>query len=280
MRKPSLSTGAQVVTALLVLIAACARAQFEPKADGASPDVAEVGADTREVAAPPDAAVCPASPVSGCTPVDGGPCNPVCQTGNCDWCTQKCAYVYEPSIGREAVACVPKGKGVFPQSCERLSAGSSVQSDDCAPGSICLEPTIGATATYCFTLCRTFLNCPNVECGIRPLSAVGGEVAVCDPSYDQCGPDGTCCDPLRNTGCDPDRTCLLVSPDSGTGRSRTVCEFAVGDGRDGASCVTARDCMFANTCVDNRCWRVCSDDVPCPNEGRCVAHGSEFGYCP
>lgn len=279
MRRPSLSAGPQVVTALLVLIAACTRAQFEPKADGASPDVAEVGADTREVAAPPDAAVCPAPAVPGCAPVATGPCDPVCQTGVCDWCTQKCSYVYAPSSAGEAIACAPKGTGVFPQSCVLLAAGSPEQSDDCAPGSICLAPTIGAPPTYCFTLCRTSVDCPNVECGTRKLSAVGGEVAVCDPPYDQCGPDGTCCDPLSNSGCGSNRFCLLVSPDLGTGRSRTVCEFAYGDGRDGAFCITARDCLLRNTCVDNRCRQVCSDAAPCPNGGECVARGSEFGYC-
>jgi len=281
MRKPSPPAGLGVLTALLLFGGACSEAQFAPVRDGAvdppaAPDTRDAGLEAR----PEADASCPASPVQGCEPMAAGLCDPVCQTGTCDWCSEKCSYAYGQSGTGPEPACVPAGTGTFPESCTVFAAGSREQSDDCAPGSICLTPLIGDDLSYCFSLCRVQADCPyGVACAARPLSAAGGEVLVCDPPYQQCGPDGTCCDPLGNQGCDPERICLLVSRDPGTQHSRTVCEFAYGDGRDGELCTTARDCQMRHTCVDGFCRQVCASTSPCPNGGTCVALGIEFGYC-
>jgi hypothetical protein len=272
--------------ALLGATVACTRASFEPVPDGAvdgrdgSSSEPETGGDAGEAAAPFDARICSAPVVPGCSPATTGTCDPVCQTGACDWCGQKCGYVYASSAGGLAVVCAPRGSGTFPQGCAVQAAGSPQQADDCAPGSVCLAPTIGDNLTYCFTLCRTPADCAyGVACAARKLSAAGGEVSVCDPPYEQCGLDGTCCDPLSNTGCALHRYCLLVSPDLGTAHSRTVCDFTYGDGRNGAPCTTSRDCQLRNVCVDNTCQQICTTAVPCPAGQGCVALGSEFGYC-
>ena len=278
-------------TVLLVLGAACSRAEFVAVADGAAGtgdvDEASVIYDTsdagnaRGLDTGDEAGItCTAPSVPSCPPSDAGICDPVCQTGGCNWCAQKCSYVLSPAGDGVEPTCTSMGKGVFPQICTVRAAGASQQSDDCAPGSICLAPTIGDSLTYCFDLCRSQADCPyGVGCGQRKLSAAGGLVSVCDPPYDQCGVDGTCCDPLANSGCATNRTCLLVSPDLGSGHSRTVCEFAYGDGRNGSPCVSARDCQIRNTCVNNTCQQVCNDATACPAGELCFPLGSEFGYC-
>jgi hypothetical protein len=177
-------------------------------------------------------------------------------------------------------ACRPAGAVGVLQTCTVSSAGTLVQADDCAPGSVCLPPILGDNPTFCFSLCRSPADCAyGVACAARRLSAAGGSVDVCDPPYDQCGPDGTCCDPLTGGGCGNGRVCLLVSPDLGTGHSRTVCEFAYGDGRSGAACAGARDCQIRNACVGGQCYGVCGDGAPCPSGQTCLPLGGEFGYC-
>jgi hypothetical protein len=202
-----------------------------------------------------------------------GLCDPVCQTGSCDWCSKKCSYAYA-STGSAQLTCAGFGQKKFPQSCSPGGDGA----DDCAPGSICLAPIIGDKAYFCFTLCNVSGDCPGaVDCGTRKLTASGGEVSVCDPPYDQVGTGG--CNPLEDTGCDAGRACFLVSPDKATNRSRTVCEFSYGDGRNGKACTSARDCMPKNACVDGGCRQVCDSSHGCPSGTSCTMQGSDYGTC-
>jgi hypothetical protein len=274
-----------------MVCAACTRANFVPVGDGAADaDMTDGGTDIEVTSRAtevndtevPDAGVdtraCPAPSVPSCVPSTTGICDPVCQTGACDWCAQKCSYVVGSAGG--VPACAGTGAGLVFQPCAVRSSGTPQQSDDCAPGGICLAPVIGDSPAYCFSLCRTSADClGGVACGQRRLSAASGLVAVCDPAYDQCGPDGTCCDPVANLGCPANRVCLLVTPDLGSGHSRTVCEFAYGDGRDGSPCSSARDCQIRNTCVDGSCRVLCSATTTCPAGGACTPQGSEYGYC-
>ena len=282
MRNPSRDLPSSCVATLLVLTAGCSKANFVPITDGADGAgdavVAEDAADAADSGFGPEAAIiCPAPSVSGCAPNSVGRCDPVCQTGACDWCTEKCTYAY--GGGGPVPTCASKGAGTVSGACKVVSAGSSQQVDDCAPGNICLAPMIGDNLTYCFILCRSASDCPYVQCGQRKLSAAGGFVDVCDPPYDQCGKDGNCCNPLTDSGCDANRFCLLVSPDGGSGHSRTVCEYAYGDGRNGSPCNSARDCQTRNTCVNNACMQVCDTANSCPAGGTCNSLGSEYGYC-
>lgn len=276
------------IPALLLIGVGCAQASFAPVADAAvaadhpepTDDVADAQGRAPWDSSQEEAAPCPAPSVASCAPAASGVCDPVCQTGDCDWCTEKCTLAYSPGGGAIEPACRLKGAGVFPEACALVAAGSARQSDDCAPGSLCLPPFVGDGPTYCFALCRSRADCTYaVECAPRKLSAAGGTVTVCDPPYDQCGTDGRCCDPIANQGCEPNRICLLVSPDLGSGHSRTVCEFSYGDGRNGSPCASARDCQLRNTCVAGACVQVCTNAAPCPAGSACVAYGSEFGYC-
>jgi hypothetical protein len=271
--------------ALLVLGASCVQASFEAATDAAvdAQDAGAIGGagDTGEAGGPGAevSMMCPAPNLACSGKSTTGTCDPVCQTGNCDWCNQKCTYAFNGAAVQSI--CASKDQKVFPQACQVTSSGSLQQSDDCAAGSICLAPTIGDAFTYCFGLCRSKADCLyGVECGQRKLSPAGGLVGVCDPPYDQCGVDGTCCDPIAGSGCDANRFCLLVSPDLGSAHSRTVCDFAYGDGRNSSSCSLSRDCLLKNTCVNNTCRQVCNSTNPCPNGGICMPLGSEYGYCP
>jgi hypothetical protein len=208
-----------------------------------------------------------------------GVCDPVCQRRGCNWCTEKCTYVFDGT--NKQPACVPKtGKGVFPDSCD-----NSKPFDDCAPGSICLPPAVGDTTAYCFQLCARTADClGGPACGQRALSPAGGSVGVCDPPYDLCGIDGTCCDPLGLTPgltpCPANRVCLLVSPDLSSLNSQTVCDFGYGSTRVSQSCVSSRDCLEGLSCVNGLCQQVCNLANPdCPNGGTCTWWGNQYGYC-
>ena len=244
-------------------------------------DVADgrTGADS----GPEAGVVCPQVPLV-CSTSTAGVCDPVCQTGNCNWCTDKCTYALNGV--KEQPTCASTGQKTPFQPCTVISSGAPTQHDDCAPGNICLPPIIGDNPTYCFSLCVSAGDCINVNCGPRPLSAAGGSVSVCDPPYDQCGPGGTCCNPISGAGCpdnQPNQLCLLISPGPGTGHSRTVCAFTYGDGRNGVNCNSYQDCFKGNACApDHTCRQVCNDANPCPsgNVNDCTMWGSEYGYCP
>jgi hypothetical protein len=269
------------------LTVACTQASFMRIADpgGDTQDAGTIGDAAESVGiaesgpGPEVSVTCPAPDLACSGGATTGTCDPVCQTGSCNWCNQKCTYAFD-GVAVE-VLCASKNQKIFPQACQVTSAGSLQQFDDCAPGSICLAPTIGDNFTYCFGLCRSKADCLyGVECGQRKLSSAGGWVGVCDPPYDQCGVDGKCCDPLGGGGCETNRVCLLVSPDLGSGHSRTVCEFAYGDGRNSSFCDSSRDCLIKNTCVNNTCRQICNSTNPCPDDGTCTSLGSEYGYCP
>jgi hypothetical protein len=275
-------------TVLLVSTVACTKANLVRITNGGggaggaggAGGVGDTGGAADASLGPEAGTICPAPSVPTCVVSTIAPCDPVCQTGTCDWCTQKCSYAFDGVLAR--ATCARKGQKTFPQACGVTSPGSVGQFDDCAPGSICLPPIIGDNPTYCFSLCGSKADCLyGVECGQRKLSSAGGLVFVCDPPYDQCGVDGTCCDPLGVVSrCAENRVCLLVSPDLGSLHSRTVCEFAYGDGRNGSPCDSSRDCQKKNTCANNTCRQVCDSNNACPNDGTCTPWGSEYGICP
>jgi hypothetical protein len=277
---------------LLVLSAwACAKASFVPATEGGAGTGGAGGTGgTDGPAAIGDSGVEPDVESDGgvsCEPnlfcsraPAAGICDPVCQRGGCNWCTEKCTYVFDGTAAQPA--CVSKtGNGVFPASCT-YSSDNSTQSDDCAQGSICLPPSIGDLIPYCFRLCAGTADCPGgVACGQRALSPAGGLVGVCDPPYVPCGIDGTCCDPLGLKGC-PNGVCLLVSPDS-SGHSQTMCDFDPGSNRVSQRCSSSHDCLPKLTCVGHICQQVCStvDSTanPCPPGTTCTGWGAEYGYC-
>lgn len=253
----------------------CAKAEFEPDDGGAQP-----APDLRNA----EPQVCPENPIAGCSSANLDPCDPVCQTGTaCDWCTQKCSYTYGTS-GNPEPTCVSNDnadKSLY-QGCTVDNLATGKQTDDCAAGSICL--TLSGDPRQCFTLCHDAIDCPGPgECVPSPLPGGMGQVSVCDPPPVQCGSGSACCNPVAQTGCDDGRHCFLVSESAQGGHSRTVCEFAYGEGGSnastGADCTYTRDCFLKFTCVDGTCRQVCDSASCCAQGTTFVARGSEYGYC-
>jgi hypothetical protein len=263
-------------SALLIIWAAggCVRAQF------ASLENADAGRDVGSTSC-----VDATTPVAGCQAKTGGLCDPVCQSGTCDWCGQKCSL---DKTG--APACVARGSLSIGQTCTIFLEGTAQQRDECRAGGICLTPNVGGSVAYCFALCRSPVDCPGgVACAARPLGS-GAVALVCDPEYTTCDPAmaAGCCDPLASdsgtSGCGNGRFCYLTTPDP-AGHSRTMCEYATGGKGRGEACQSSRECLEKYVCVpsgaDNSgtCQRVCSSSKPCSGS-TCVSLGSEFGYCP
>jgi hypothetical protein len=263
--------------AMLCLVApSCTQAVFHQYEDAGPGGTGDARIDGRDAGAA-DAVRCETPSMPSCISEGDGVCDPVCQTGSCNWCTEKCSYVYAASQGEAAPACVGTGPKVFPEGCTITFADNGQQSDDCVAGAICVPPFLGASPNYCFNLCRRQSDCLwGVPCNPRKLLG-GGEVLVCDPQPDQCGLDGKCCDPLAPGSCGDNRYCFLVAPDAG--HSRTVCEFSYEDGHDGSACTTARDCRMMNACVDSACRQVCSTSADCPLGQSCMPWGAEYGTC-
>jgi hypothetical protein len=266
---------------LSVWAVACANASFAPApiADGGGGTDGTAAADDSGVEPDVEPDVSESCPEPN-QPCSGSPatgiCDPVCQHGGCNWCKEKCSYVFDGTAAQPA--CVSKtGQGVFPASCTYAK-----QSDNCAQGSICLPPAVGDPIPYCFQLCVLAEDCVGgMACGQRNFSSLNVSIGVCDPPYDSCG--GTCCDPLGGIGCSAPRgVCLLVSPDPdpNSQHSRTVCEFDHGGQRPGQTCSASRDCLQKTTCVDGICRQVCNDANPCASGADCKKWGNEYGYCP
>lgn len=210
-------------------------------------------------------------------------CDPVCQT-NCG-CNQKCSSSTEGVIGCFPVD-LPLALKKPLESCTVSDLNTKTQSDNCVPGSFCLDPAgYGTLGTYCFPLCRTAADCPGgLACSPRRVG-VGGSpviVLVCDlPDSD--------CDPTMktgvSTGCTNDRPrCYLIAPDS-NGNGRSVCEYATGDkGRDN-DCGVPRDCFAGLTCPTadriTRCLEVCDPAAAgsCTAPTMCRPYGKKYGYC-
>lgn len=273
-RMARLHPGPSAALSLVWLVVGCVRAEFVPAEN------ADAGVDA-------DALACvnPTIPVAFCQMQTGGLCDPVCQSGACSWCGQKC------SLGKAGdPICVALGSHVTGQSCTIYQEGTALQHDECHAGDICLTPIVGGSASYCFTLCRSPVDCPGgVACAARPLGA-GAVARVCDPEYTTCDPGSGagCCDPLVTdpaaNGCGNGRFCYLSTPDPG-GHSRTLCDYASGGKGRGEACQSSRECLEKHVCVPSgaggsgACQRVCSSSRPCSGSS-CVSLGSEFGYCP
>lgn len=264
---------------LVVVPVACTRASFSP-ADQA-PD-AGLG-ETSMCQAPSVPACVPQAPV-------GSVCDPVCQTGTCDWCSQKCSLTDDGTMACSAMGALATGSA-----CTIFLDGTPQRYDLCASGALCLTPDLGSGLSYCFALCRSSLDClGGVACAARVLSASAGSqvlVSVCDPPYRSCNSAAPqpCCNPLENTGCDVGQFCYLVAPDPVSRDNRTACDYSTGAGGRTSPCNSSRDCMPGWTCfgasvgVTGVCRRVCDPKAanPCGvGGGACGDYGNQYGVCP
>ena len=211
-------------------------------------------------------------PVAGCMADTSKGCDPVCQKG-CTGCTQKCSVnaLGAPTCNTP-LQTRPRGLG---EACNISSLNSSAQTDDCAPGLVCLND---ACNSRCYKFCKTDMDCPMSTCTVD----AGGGVKVCDVQ-------AVTCNPIKNgmpTGCPADtQGCYL----STTVTDRTVCDCPFKAGPTNSSCVLSRDCFPGLVCVDvlgtgsSICRPVCS---LAPGASDCVGttcmalKGSKkYGFC-
>jgi hypothetical protein len=213
-------------------------------------------------------------PIAGCAADTSKGCDPVCQSG-CSTCGQKCS-----SNTNGAPTCNvplptrPKGLG---EACAIASASSSAQTDDCAPGLVCVMDTC---ASRCYKFCKSDMDCGASTC----TRDAGGGVKICDVQPVTCNPIRTNGMP---TGCPGDaQGCYL----SGTVKDRTFCDCEFKAGGTNAPCSVSRDCFPGLVCVDvggtgsSFCRPVCGLAVgasDCVGGTTCVAlnKSTMFGYC-
>lgn len=266
--------------AVLAVLGACTRASFSPidQSDSGTGDTADEAVEAR---------VCSAPTVSACTTqiATGAPCDPVCQAGTCDWCSQKCSLA-----GDGSTVCSSVGTRTTGSACVVSLAGTASQYDNCVAGDICLSPVLGSGVFYCFVNCRSSTDCPGgVACASRDIALTSSgsyiTTTVCDPTYHKCDSSvaGSCCNPVADTGCSTGQFCYLVTPDPQTNDSRTVCEYGTGIGGRSSVCSSSRDCSEGWACgAAGVCQKVCDPTAsnPCSAGGVCTAYGKQYGLCP
>ncbi len=224
----------------------------------------------------------PLTGVQGCTPDPSLPCDPVCQTGCC--ANQKCTALNSgKNPPTAALGCVPAptnpARG-FNAQCDVMGAGTPDRTDDCVPGLIGI---FGNGPSYCLQLCRTDKDCSTgIHCEKRVIDSTGTFMASV------CGLPNAHCDPTSatNSGCGPNRTCYLVTPDATAGDT-TICEILSGSGLRNSSCQYSRDCLPNFTCADvgpgaGTCLPVCANAATtgqCPTATSCQDFGQTYDYC-
>jgi hypothetical protein len=266
----------------------CDRGLCWKNADGGGesrPDAVADVVDARDASDASDGPPCfEASPA--CTPGPGF-CDPVCRSG-CG-CREKCSV--NPA---GALTCRQPLATMFPrtlmQGCEFESEGTEDQTDNCAPGLVCIREQ--ACFPRCFQFCKTDSDCTNSTCTRNVVGATAGGQKVCDvPFVDSCAPlPGG-----QNTGCGSTATmaCWLSS----TSPMHTFCDCPFGDTGSNGPCTRTRECIQGLACVDRGtgeppiCLQVCrlgSNQCPSGVAASCrpyfgnprgtVAHPT-FGYC-
>jgi hypothetical protein len=194
----------------------------------------------------------------GCEPSDGGTdadlCDPFCQTG-CAGCREKCSVNSNSALTCNQVTST-RLKGVL-EACTISSGGFDTQSDDCAPGLVCLAD--GCSSGRCYQYCRKDEDCGNAACD-RPIGTSGQK--VCDVPYADCNPVGS------TSGCSGSAkvACYLSSsrPD------HTVCDCPYMAVSTQNICERSRDCVRGLACAavpgmsgTKWCLQVCGSDDDC-----------------
>jgi hypothetical protein len=231
--------------------------------DGGVDTITDGTSDRAEVACLP--------PVAGCTPQAASGCDPVCQTG-CP-CAEKCSANSAGVVGCHVPLANPRRQAG--ESCDISAAGSATQTDNCAPGLVCLADACGSR---CYAFCRADGDCPGSTC----TRDAGGGVKICDVPLTACNPVGT----QAQTACPVSAQGCYVSaakPD------QTMCDCPFGAQGNGASCTFTRDCVPGMLCVDAnntsdlRCHPVCTIGLSClgcPGASfRTLAGSTKYGYC-
>jgi hypothetical protein len=211
-------------------------------------------------------------PVQGCTADTTKKCDPVCQTG-CG-CHEKCsANTMGTLTCNVPLNLRPKQLG---EGCNPSSLGTAAQTDDCAPGLVCVNDACNAR---CYKFCKTDLDCPMSTC----TRDAGGGVKICDVQAVTCNPvkmnGGT-------AGCMGQTQGCYLSP---VVKDRTFCDCPMGAGNTNSACMFSRDCFPGLVCVDalgtgsSTCLPVCSvpnGSADCLG-GTCnpLNKSTKYGYC-
>jgi hypothetical protein len=213
----------------------------------------------------------------GCEPSDAGTdadlCDPFCQTG-CGGCHEKCSVNTASALTCNDVTST-RLKGLL-EACTISSGGSDSQSDDCAPGLVCLAD--GCSSGRCYQFCRKDEDCGNAACD-RALGPTGQK--VCDVPYADCNPVGS------TSGCSGSAkvACYLSS----TRPDHTVCDCPFMAVTEQNNCERSRDCIRGLVCAavpgmsgTKWCLRTCKGDTDCPSgdKGSCRAYKGSSGTGP
>jgi hypothetical protein len=174
------------------------------------------------------------------------------------------------------------------QGCSPDSEGTAQQSDNCAPGLICLGEQ--SCFNRCFQFCKTDGDCTDATCTREVIAGQGGQ-KVCDvPFVDTCVPSLG----MANTGCGGGAMACWLSSNSPT---HTFCDCPFGATPSNGPCTRTRDCVKGLACVDRgtgepaTCLQVCRlNSMECPsglpascrqyygNPRGTMPHPT-FGYC-
>ncbi|HVZ89399.1 MAG TPA: hypothetical protein VHG72_20730, partial [Polyangia bacterium] len=182
----------------------------------------------------------------------GGMCDPVCNTG-CKSCDEKCSV---NTAGTETCNAPLAGPppALFGSCTPRALSGASSQTDNCAPGQVCLGLT--TCGSECYQFCRSDLDCNGTSC-TRDLGngRLGCEVplADCDPVKLKSGASNGC--PGGNLG-----SCYLSGQ-----TEHTLCDCQTYNpsvtGVVGDPCTHSRDCFAGLVCANEgqglKCYQVC-----------------------
>jgi hypothetical protein len=162
------------------------------------------------------------------------------------------------------------------EACDQASAGVAAQTDNCAPGLVCLSDSCAAR---CYRFCKSDADCPNATC----TKVIGAGIKVCSVQTTSCDPVG----PSGGAaGCPtPAQSCYL----SQTSRDLTFCDCPspAGAGGPNSSCTSETDCFGGLTCVvvggSAICRPVCSLAAganDCVGTTCTAINGSmKYGFC-
>lgn len=209
----------------------------------------------------PDAA--PASPGS---PDSGSPDSPAplfteveCAafpTGCPERDRPKCTLISAEGGGLRSACTIDRGELLPGAECERARRGD----DNCVSGAFCSALGGGfelETRLRCQTLCAENSGCgPEEHClQVEGEAGLGTCVADCDWFAEQCDGEGLRCALAQDT----------------QGNYNGHCEI-FGAGQEGAPCVSSSQCAETFHCAlpAGACRALCSVDVPCADDRRCL----------
>jgi hypothetical protein len=246
-----------------------------PPRDGGAGGSTDAPADS-----PPDAPIEAAPdvppmcyvPVPNCSADTTQGCDPACQAG-CKGCLDKCSV-----SSRSALTCNPPTANTrlrqLLETCNPAFAGTDKQTDDCAPGLVCMTDGCGMR---CYRFCKTDNDCgPMTPCS----KTVGPGAKVCDVPFASCDPskggkDDGCGTPSDNLAC-----YASVSQ-----MDRTYCDCPTGAGGINTGCTMSTDCNPSLVCAGSvgatQCRQACDLTKPICQSGVCTPlNGStKLGYC-